>query len=57
MIFWECAFDSADVGKEVNADCNKARLVKTKHDGKDAKKCFANNGMISALLMLVGLMN
>ena len=57
MIFWECAFDSADVGTEVSADCTKAKLVKTKHDGTDAEKCFANKGMVSALLMLVGLMN
>ena len=41
-IFWECEFDSADVGAEVSATCKKPKLVKTKHDGDRAEECFAS---------------
>ena len=59
LIFWECEFDTADIAKETSATCAKPKLVKTKHDGTDAKKCFAAqfSGLVSAVLVLTGLMN
>ena len=61
-IFWECEFTtSTEIGKELSSTCKKAKLVKTKHDKdfENSEKCFASKfgGMVSALLVLTGLMN
>ena len=58
-IFWECKFDASDSADGVSAECGKAKVYKTKHDGDRAKECFAAQfgGLVSALLVLTGLMN
>ena len=59
LIFWECKFEGSDAEAGVSAECNKAKVLKTKHDGDRAKECFATQfgGLVSAILVLTGLMN
>jgi hypothetical protein len=58
-IYWECKFEASDSADGVSAECGKAKVYKTKHDGDRAKECFAAQfgGLVSALLVLTGLMN